>query len=86
MTGPGRLIDLDKPCVYRLGFILLGPEHRGFGTLFRAIYKRLPLNCGLTVRKKTLKGLIRVPLIQKKKKKLEKCAKSQSRRLLITLN
>lgn len=68
VTGPGRLIDLDKPCAYRLGFILLGPEGRGFGTLFSAIYKRLPLNCGLTVRKKTLKGLIGVPTSKIKKK------------------
>lgn len=38
VTRPGTLPDLHKPCVHRLGFILLGPEGRGFGTLFSAIY------------------------------------------------
>lgn len=37
VAGPGRLPDCHKPCTQRLGFILLWPEGRGFGTLFSAI-------------------------------------------------
>lgn len=78
MTGPGRLTGLDKPCAYRLGFILLGPERRGFGTLFSAIYKRLPLNCGLTVKKKTLKGFDRSnPPSKKDLEKFSICQESE---------
>lgn len=58
----GRLPNLREPCAQRLGFILLHPVARGFGTLFSAIQKRLPLNCRLSIQQKTLqiKGLIRI--------------------------
>lgn len=41
VTRPGKVPDLHKPCVHRLGFILLGTEGRGFGTLFSAIYEKI---------------------------------------------
>lgn len=45
MTGPDTLPALCKPYAYWLGFIHLAQQGGGFGTLFSAIYKRLPLNC-----------------------------------------
>lgn len=38
VTRPDKVPDLRKPCVRRLGFILLSTEDRGFGTLYSAIY------------------------------------------------
>lgn len=45
VTGPDTLPVLCKPYAYWLGFIHLAQQGGGFGTLFSAIYKRLPLNC-----------------------------------------
>lgn len=45
VTGPDTLPALCKPYAYWLGFIHLDQQGWGFGTLFSAIYKRLPLNC-----------------------------------------